>query len=166
MSVEVAFDHLDSSNDLEQEAEEHRERAAEKLRELVEDGIDFDAEVTIEHGETDSFSVTVVPDALKDFTDSILEEGEYGASVSGARLLVSRGESDLLLSQRDRIKGLKDIIAALSDHYSNEPGAPIDVIIQQSSRVGMDPDKAEQEIESLRRKGEVYEPQNGYLRTT
>jgi replicative DNA helicase Mcm len=67
-------------------------------------------------------------------------------------------------SQRDRIKNIKGLINDLEDEY--DEGAPVDVVIDRAEEVGMDETKAEHEIEKLKQKGEVYEPQTDYLRTT
>ncbi|ELZ28852.1 MCM family protein [Halosimplex carlsbadense 2-9-1] len=67
-------------------------------------------------------------------------------------------------SQRDRIKNIKGLINDLEEEY--DEGAPVDVVIDRAEEVGMDETKAEHEIEKLKQKGEVYEPQTDYLRTT
>ncbi|WP_138007968.1 LAGLIDADG family homing endonuclease [Halalkalirubrum salinum] len=83
------------------------------------------------------------------------ETGEFDADV------VETGTSK---SQRDRIKNIKSLIADIEAEY--EEGAPIDEILERAGEIGMDQTKAEKEIEKLRRKGEVYEPTQDYLRTT
>ncbi|MFB6184271.1 MAG: LAGLIDADG family homing endonuclease [Haloarculaceae archaeon] len=83
------------------------------------------------------------------------ETGEFDADV------VETGTSK---SQRDRIKNIKGIIADLEDEY--DEGAPVDVVIERAEEVGTDASKAEHEIEKLKQKGEVYEPQTDHLRTT
>ena len=83
------------------------------------------------------------------------ETGEFDADV------VETGTSK---SQRDRIKNIKSLIADIEAEY--EEGAPIDEILERAGEIGMDQTKAEKEIEKLRRKGEVYEPTQNYLRTT
>jgi replicative DNA helicase Mcm len=83
------------------------------------------------------------------------ETGQFDADV------VETGTSK---SQRDRIKNIKGLIADIEEEY--EEGAPVDEVLDRAGEIGMDPDKAEGEIEKLRTKGEVYEPQQGYLRTT
>ncbi|QPV64966.1 minichromosome maintenance protein MCM [Halosimplex litoreum] len=67
-------------------------------------------------------------------------------------------------SQRDRIKNIKGLIDDLEDEY--DEGAPVDVVVDRAEEIGMDETKAEHEIEKLKQKGEVYEPQTDYLRTT
>lgn len=67
-------------------------------------------------------------------------------------------------SQRDRIKNLKQLISEIEEEY--EKGAPEDVIFERASEIGMEPSKAEHELDKLRQKGEVYEPWTDHLRTT
>ncbi|ESP88619.1 minichromosome maintenance protein MCM [Candidatus Halobonum tyrrellensis] len=85
------------------------------------------------------------------------ETGQFDADV------VETGTSK---SQRDRIKSLRELITTIADEYDDEPGAPVDQIIERADQVGMDGGKAEQELEKLRTRGEIYEPQGGYVRTT
>ncbi|MFC7235305.1 minichromosome maintenance protein MCM [Halosegnis marinus] len=66
-------------------------------------------------------------------------------------------------SQRDRIKNIKGIINELEDEYDD--GAPIEEVFERADQVGMDRDKAEHEIEKLRRQGDIYEPVTDHLRT-
>jgi replicative DNA helicase Mcm len=83
------------------------------------------------------------------------ETGEFDAD------MIETGTSK---SQRDRIKDLLSLIQNIEDEY--DEGAPVDVIIERAQEAGMDESKAEHEIEQLKQKGEVYEPQTDHLRTT
>ncbi|MEF8800903.1 MAG: LAGLIDADG family homing endonuclease [Halolamina sp.] len=83
------------------------------------------------------------------------ETGEFDADV------VETGTSK---SQRDRIKSIRELISDVEQEY--DEGAPIEEVLERAGEVGMDADKAESEIENLRRKGELYEPVQGHLRTT
>jgi replicative DNA helicase Mcm len=83
------------------------------------------------------------------------ETGEFDADV------VETGTSK---SQRDRIKNLKALIEEIEDEF--EDGAPVQEVLDRAEEVGLDPSKAEDEIEKLRRRGEVYEPRQNHLRTT
>ncbi|WP_340098598.1 LAGLIDADG family homing endonuclease [Salinibaculum salinum] len=67
-------------------------------------------------------------------------------------------------SQRDRIKDLLSLIQNIEDEY--DEGAPVDVILERAEEAGMESSKAEHEIDQLKQKGEVYEPQTDHLRTT
>ncbi|MFB6281941.1 MAG: minichromosome maintenance protein MCM, partial [Haloferacaceae archaeon] len=83
------------------------------------------------------------------------ETGEFDADI------VETGTSK---TQRDRIKNLKELIEEIEAEY--EEGAPIEEVLDRADDVGMDRTKAEDEIESLKKKGEVYEPSLDHLRTT
>ncbi|WP_372910518.1 LAGLIDADG family homing endonuclease [Salinigranum sp.] len=84
------------------------------------------------------------------------ETGEFDADV------IETGRSK---TQRDRIKNLKGLISELESEY--EEGAPLDEVLDRAETdLGLDRSKAEDELEKLRRKGEVYEPQQNHLRTT
>ncbi|PSQ23790.1 AAA family ATPase [Halobacteriales archaeon QS_9_67_17] len=82
------------------------------------------------------------------------ETGELDADI------IESGQSK---SQRDRIKNIKGIIDELEDEYQD--GAPIDEVYDRAEKAGMDRDKAEHEIEKLRRQGDIYEPTTDHLRT-
>ncbi|MFB6220683.1 MAG: LAGLIDADG family homing endonuclease, partial [Halolamina sp.] len=83
------------------------------------------------------------------------ETGEFDADV------IETGTSK---SQRDRIKSIRELISDVEEEY--DEGAPIEEVLDRAGEIGMDADKAESEIENLRRKGELYEPVQGHLRTT
>jgi replicative DNA helicase Mcm len=84
------------------------------------------------------------------------ETGEFDADV------IETGRSK---TQRDRIKNLKGLISTLEGEFEN--GAPLDEVLDRAeTELGLDRSKAEDELEKLRRKGEVYEPHQGHLRTT
>ncbi|WP_277554340.1 LAGLIDADG family homing endonuclease [Halobaculum limi] len=85
------------------------------------------------------------------------ETGQFDADV------VETGQSK---TQRDRIKGIKDLIETIAQEYEDEPGAPVDAILERADEAGMDAGKAEQQLEKLRTRGEIYEPQQGFVRTT
>jgi replicative DNA helicase Mcm len=82
------------------------------------------------------------------------ETGEFDVD------MVEAGSSK---SQRDRIKNIKGIINELEEEY--EDGAPIEEVYERADAVGMERDKAEHEIEKLRRQGDIYEPTTDHLRT-
>jgi replicative DNA helicase Mcm len=83
------------------------------------------------------------------------ETGEFDADV------VETGTSK---TQRDRIKNVKALIQDIEDEY--EEGAPVEEVLSRAGEVGIDRSKAEQEIENLKKKGELYEPSLDHLRTT
>ncbi|SDF70884.1 replicative DNA helicase Mcm [Halorubrum xinjiangense] len=108
---------------------------------------------TVEREDADR-ATDIVESCLKDIGVDP-ETGQFDADV------VETGTSK---SQRDRIKNIKGLIADIEEEY--EDGAPVDEVLDRAGEIGMDPGKAEQEIEKLRTKGEVYEPKQGHLRTT
>jgi replicative DNA helicase Mcm len=108
---------------------------------------------TVEREDADR-ATDIVESCLKDIGVDP-ETGQFDADV------VETGTSK---SQRDRIKNIKGLIADIEEEY--EEGAPVDEVLDRADEIGMDPGKAEQEIEKLRTKGEVYEPKQGHLRTT
>ncbi|PSQ41150.1 AAA family ATPase, partial [Halobacteriales archaeon SW_5_68_122] len=74
--------------------------------------------------------------------------------------VVETGQSK---SQRDRIKNIKTLISDVEEEY--DEGAPREEVLDRAEEVGMERSKAEHEIEKLRQKGDVYEPQTDHLRT-
>jgi replicative DNA helicase Mcm len=83
------------------------------------------------------------------------ETGQYDADV------VETGTSK---TQRDRIKNIRSIIGEIETEY--EEGAPVEEVLKHAEDVGMERSKAEHEIEKLKQRGEVYEPNMDHLRTT
>jgi replicative DNA helicase Mcm len=84
------------------------------------------------------------------------ETGQFDADV------VETGTSK---TQRDRKMNLRKLIDEIEGEY--QKGAPIDEVLAQAVEVlGIEEAKAEKEIESLKRKGELYEPSQDHLRTT
>ncbi|PSP72235.1 ATPase [Halobacteriales archaeon QS_3_64_16] len=98
--------------------------------------------------------IEIVRSCLKDIGVDP-ETGEFDADV------VETGTSK---SQRDRIKNIKALIQDVGSEY--DEGAPVDEVLGRADEVGLDREKAEHEIEQLKRKGEVYEPRTDHLRTT
>ncbi len=82
------------------------------------------------------------------------ETGEFDADV------IETGTSK---SQRDRIRNLKSIIAEVEEDH--DVGAPREEVLERVEEAGMERDKAEYELEKLRRQGDVYEPQSDTFRT-
>ncbi|MFD1646694.1 LAGLIDADG family homing endonuclease [Haloarchaeobius litoreus] len=128
-------------------------RQLEALVRLAEASARVRLSDTVEESDADR-SITIVRDCLKDIGVDP-ETGEFDADV------VETGTSK---TQRDRIKNLKQLIGDIEEDY--DEGAPVDVVLDRADEIGMDPSKAEHEIEKLKQKGEVYEPRTDHLRTT
>lgn len=67
-------------------------------------------------------------------------------------------------SQRERIKTIRGLIEEIEGEYEN--GAPFGEIKNRANDVGLSEDQVEDEIETMRDEGNIYEPADGYLRTT
>ena len=81
------------------------------------------------------------------------ETGQFDADV------VETGTSK---TQRDRVKNLKDVIGELQDEY--EEGAPIEVVLDNAEERGIERSRAENQIQMLKDKGDVYSPSSDTLR--
>jgi len=128
-------------------------RKLEALVRLAEASARVRLSDTVEEQDADKV-IEIVRNSLEDIGVDP-ETGEFDADV------VETGTSK---SQRDRIKSVKALIGDIEEEY--DEGAPIEEVLDRAGEVGMDEDKAEKEIESLRKKGELYEPVQGHLRTT
>lgn len=67
-------------------------------------------------------------------------------------------------SQRDRVKSIKNLISIVAEEYDS--GAPVEEVEERAAEEGFDMDRFDQELKKLRKKGDVYEPSQGRLRTT
>ncbi|MFW5938977.1 MAG: LAGLIDADG family homing endonuclease, partial [Halolamina sp.] len=128
-------------------------RKLEALVRLAEASARVRLSDTVDEQDADKV-ITVVRDSLENIGVDP-ETGEFDADV------VETGTSK---TQRDRIKSVKALISDIEEEY--DEGAPIEEVLDRAGEVGMDEEKAEREIESLRKKGELYEPVQGHLRTT
>jgi len=64
--------------------------------------------------------------------------------------------------QSDDRRTVKAIVGELEDDY--DEGAPVEAILDRAEGIGMDRDTAANELETLRRRGDVYEPTDEHLR--
>ena len=83
------------------------------------------------------------------------ETGEFDAD------LIETGQSK---SQRDRVKKMKSIVEEVESEY--DEGAPRAEIAKRATEEGIDTSRVDTELRKLSEQGEVYEPQDGYYRTT
>jgi len=70
--------------------------------------------------------------------------------------------------QWDNRRTVKSIVAELEGNYYEDDygeGAPVAAILDRAEEIGMDRDTAANEIETLRRQGDVYEPMKDHLRS-
>ena len=83
------------------------------------------------------------------------ETGEFDADI------VETGTSK---SQRDRVKTMKTVVEEVEREHDD--GAPRSEIARCATEHGIDTDRVDAELQKLAEKGELYEPQDGYYRTT
>jgi len=83
------------------------------------------------------------------------ESGEFDVDV------VESGTSS---SQRDRIQTILRLIRSVEEEY--DAGAPINVVKDHPALDDFDEEAIEHEIQNLKDKGEIYEPQSDHLRTS
>lgn len=160
--AETVTEKLESAVDHQERATELREEAREEAEELVRDQMEFDAVVSAEyHVEANSVVVKVMPEGVP---DQLLESEDVGQITPLTIFFGESLESGPAERQRDRIRSVKDLVGKMERQY--DEGAPVDEILKKSVLVGLRPSKVEEEIEKLRRKGEVYEPKQNHLRTT
>lgn len=108
-------------------------------------------EITLEDGER---AIALIRRSLEDVGVDP-ETGEYDADIV---------EAGTTKNQRERIRNVKELVADVETQHDD--GAPIGVVLKRADDIGIDSDKAEKEIEKLKQKGEMYEPSDGYLRTS
>jgi len=128
-------------------------RKLEALVRLAEASARVRLSDTVEEGDAKRV-IEIVQSSLRD-VGMDPETGEYDADIV---------ETEMSKSQRDRVKNLKTLIQEIEEEY--EEGAPLQEVVDRADELGMDESKADHEIEKLKQKGELYEPQQGYLRTT
>jgi len=75
--------------------------------------------------------------------------------------VVETGQSK---SKRDRIKAVKRLIQDLEQEHVD--GALHEVIVEDAAEAGIERSSVEHEIETLKRKGQIYETQSEYYRTS
>ena len=61
---------------------------------------------------------------------------------------------------------MRAVVEFVENEGTDTRGAPISTVLDVAEALGLERSKAEHELEKLRRRGEVYEPQSDYLRRT
>ncbi|WP_336342625.1 minichromosome maintenance protein MCM [Halalkalicoccus ordinarius] len=120
-----------------------------------------DAAARLERSETVEphhieYATSLIEEAFEDLGIlTVPEEEEYDVDV------IETGRSK---TQRDRVKGIKQIIRELQEEYDGEPGVPEEKVYQRAEESGLERNKAENEIQKLKNKGDAYSPIEDYLR--
>jgi len=150
-------DKLEQAQDHQDRAEDLIDEALEEATAVVDDQLPFAAEYDAEHiSALPAVRVHVHPTSLLDGDG----DETVSAEITGPMTVTF---SDAILNDRERIKHLKDLIEEIENGYTE--GAPRREVFAQAVQVGIPREKAEHDIERLRQKGDVYEPQTGRLRT-
>lgn len=164
--LEIADGHLER-------ADEELSAIADVIEECVSENLSVESETSVPSGKVTiridhSATLPTLNDKLPSPYIARKDEGQIEV-VRVTDIVDLDGEelpdvSSGTLGQRDRIKNIKQLVSAVEDATGD--GAPEEVVIEYANAVGLNRDKAADEIEKLRRKGEVYEPIQGHLRTT
>jgi replicative DNA helicase Mcm len=102
-------------------------------------------------------------DAASREVEQLKQRGEaYEPSQGELRLAKSDDSEEIAQSVRQR--SVKRTIERLEDEY--EEGVRYDALLDIAETNAIDRDAAEEAIEQLKQRGEVYEPSQGHLRTT
>lgn len=160
--LETAEDHCDRADRLVQEAET-------TVEEEIADRLPFEANVDASStAGSSTFEVSALPEDIDEMNK---DNDDFLVTLEPMQIRITSGDDPYGIekrteadTQRGRIKNLKEIIGSIEDHF--EEGAPVEEVIKYSQMVGLDRGRAEDEIEKLRRKGEVYEPRQDHIRTT
>jgi replicative DNA helicase Mcm len=126
-------------------------RQLEALVRLAEASARLRLSDTVEEADADRV-IGIVRSCLQDIGIDP-ETGEFDADV------VETGRSK---TQRDRVKNIKALIQEIEEEY--DEGAPIDEVLDRAEEIGIDATKAEHQIEKLKEKGELYQPNKDHLR--
>jgi len=161
---ETIYDHLSL---VDRRLDSMADEIEENINEIV-----ADTHVDVEYDlDTCSFEATLPVGEICDRLNSGLESPIYAkVGENGQNLIVldirrevhiqEEGNSD----ENGKIQDVAGLIDALdSDH---QDGVPLDRVVSILEREGFSRDEAENEVNALKQKGEVYEVTTGYLRTT
>lgn len=73
-------------------------------------------------------------------------------------------ETSPSIDQRDRAENIKTIVEDAQDEFGG--GAPVDIVLERANEMGMSQKVVKSEIEKLKHRGELYEPNSDHFRTT
>lgn len=156
-----------------EDAQEHTRKAEQlvsaaedQLEEIVTEEKNVDGTVSAFYSSADdAFHVTITDE---DLLDKVSSHTDDDTAVSGGSMSLTISPGDSLVPNTtgriDEAKSLRELISRLAE--GNDEGAPVEEVLTHADAIGFTPSKAEKEIENLRRKGELYEPIQGHLRTT
>jgi replicative DNA helicase Mcm len=73
-------------------------------------------------------------------------------------------ETGVSQSQRSRVREVRTLIAELEEEH--EGGVPRDEVIEVATEAGHERSKVEHELQKMRQRGEIFEPETGKIKTT
>ena len=162
--MEKAADNARKAHEHEERAEDLGSEVEDEVRSIVESSLDFNSQVEVTcHEERESITIHVYPFGIMETLEEGLP-GEFESGLTSPFTITIGEEVNPDSTQRERIKNIKAVIDDLEDEY--DEGAPVNIVIKRAAMVGLDHSEAEREIDKLKQKGEVYEPQTDHLRTT
>ena len=86
---------------------------------------------------------------------------QIGVDPETGKIDIDRITTGITASQRSNINTVKDIIKELEGQIGKQ--IPLDDILLKAKEKGMDPDKAEDIIDSLRKEGVIFAPRPGFI---
>lgn len=153
-----ALDKMEQASDHAQRACDLREEARTHVADLVSESLDFDATVTVDQHGTKGFVARAKPEeAYDELTETFADDGLV--QMEPLKFIITPSDEEFCGSD-----SMKDVVQAVEKHH-DEDGVPINDVLRYSSVLGLSREDAKDELEKLRRKGEVYEPRQDHLRT-
>ena len=135
--------------------------ARERVRNAVANVYEFEEEaISVTYNDNDTFEVTIKDEVLAAQLSDKLGEDYVAVDLFSINIF-----HDDDADGYGSVQNIKDLIDLLAERH--DVGAPVGDVVDHANRAFSMPEtEVENEIENLRRKGEVYEPQMDYLRTT
>lgn len=142
--IELADAHIEK-------AENELADVANRVQNIVAKTVRVDASANVSD---QSIDVELDYSETRDELVERLPEG-YGITTTGAGICIQYvGTPE---EQRERIASIKRLIKEV-DGSSDEPGAPLEDVIQLAASHGIDEETTTQEINKLRERGDIYSP--------
>lgn len=156
------FEKLETAKDHNDRADRLRAEAQRDIEAAVRDSLPFDADVSTTRVQNDNqFRVQVRPVDLQNTSVQLGEDDEaYLYTSEPLELVVTR---DALAKKYGRGEGLLALIEDLQSEFDN--GIPHDLLKGQALSMGMDESKFTHRLSELKKRGDIYEPQNRRYRT-
>lgn len=153
-----AFEKLDLAKEHEDRAERLRAEAKRDVLETVSENIPLPAEIAVKI-QNDCFVVLCKPKSIAESIEAELDEDVE--LLSSLRFRLGKSGS---LDERERREAIKRLVTEIEGEY--ERGAPIDVVVERATSLGIDRDAVVEELKRLKQQGFTYRATDEHLRTT